>query len=112
MIYEIPLDKLPSQILGVTVGDAGYILHLRSVNGMVLANVEINGVKAVNGAKCLPNHKILPYPHLTQGGNFYFYCQDNAYPDYTRFGDDHQLLFLTDDEIAGLPDMKDLTVNG
>lgn len=112
MIYEIPIEKLPGQILGVNLADAGYIIKLRNVNDLTLTNVEINGASVITGAKCLPNHKIIPYPHLTQGGNFYFYCQDNDYPDYRKFGENHKLLFLTDDEIADLADMKDLPLNG
>lgn len=108
MSYEIPIDKLPSQILGVTLEGAGYFLQLRDVNGLVLADIEVNGTKVISGAKCLPNQKIMPYGHLTAGGNFYFYCQDNEYPDYTKFGADHRLLFLTDAEIVELPNMQDL----
>ena len=95
-MYEIPINKLPSQLLGVTLENASYLLRLRYVNGLMLADVEINGAAAVKGAKCLPNQKVIPYPYLTQGGNFYFYCRDNGYPDYTKFGGDHRLLFLTD----------------
>lgn len=112
MMYEIPIDKLPAQTLGVTLANAAYIITLRSVQGLVLADIEIDGKAKVKSAKCLPNHKILPYKHLTKGGNFYFYCQDHAYPDYKKFGEDHKLYFLTDDEIAALPELKDLELNG
>lgn len=108
MPYEIPLTQTPSQLLGVTLAGVSYILRLRGGAGVTLMDVDVGGERILSGAKCLPNQKILPYPHLTLGGNFYFWCRDNEFPDYTKFGGDHRLLFLTDDEIELLPNMEDL----
>jgi len=97
----IDIAKNPNQQIGTTIDGVNYTLSFRTTaRGMLLADISVDGVLLISGVRCAANALLIPYPHMTYGGNFFWLCTDAEYPDYTKFGDSHFLLYLTDAEIV------------
>lgn len=100
-MYIIELNKTPNQRLGVTILGVNYTLETRLLDdGILLMNIYADNVLLISGLRCIPNAKVIPYTHLTNGGNFFWLCEDDHYPDWQKFNEQHSLLFLTDAELA------------
>lgn len=99
-MVKIDLNLTPNQTFGVAALDVNYNISLRTIDGMTYATISADTVVLAYSVRCIPNHVLLPYPHLTSGGNFYWDCSDGDYPDWHKFNNEHRLLFLTDAELA------------
>lgn len=98
---NIPLTQDPNQELTVRVGDRRYTLRLKSTNGVMVADVSIDGAVILRGTRVLAGEPIIPYVYL-QDGNFILLTVDDALPDYAQFGVTQSLVFLSAEEIAAL----------
>lgn len=108
-MLEIPLKDIPNQELSVTINGYLYGIRLRyyapleDVEGIMFIRMKLGDSQEWRGSvRCLPNQLVMPYTYLTQGGNFLWICQDDEYPNYTKFGTLHKLVFLTNEEIEGI----------
>jgi hypothetical protein len=99
-MIKIELNETANQTFGASALGINYNISLRIIDGIMYASVWDDDVILCSSVRCIPNQVIIPYPHLTKGGNFYWYCQDNDYPDWQKFNGLHQLLFLTDAELT------------
>lgn len=101
-MIEIDVQRIPNQEFEKEIDGVRYTIKLRSFNNMTLADITIDDEVVKHGVRVCPNTLIIPYEYLTKGGNFMFYCMDNDYPYYTKFGITQQLVYLTDEEIREL----------
>lgn len=103
-MYIIPLEQTPNQEFSVTINNVFYQLRLRywspdNENGIIFSQVKVGDNDWTGSTRCVPNQPLIPYKYQTNGGNFYFICSDNQYPDYNKFGVEHILVFANDEEL-------------
>lgn len=98
---NIPLTQDPNQELTVRLDDRRYTLRLKAANGVMVADVSIDGAVILRGTRVLAGEPIIPYVYL-QDGNFILLTVDDALPDYAQFGVTQSLVFLSAEEIAAL----------
>lgn len=104
-MYLIPLKNTPNQELSVTINGVFYTIRLRywsqnaQTEGIMFAQVKVGDNDWTGSTRCVPNQSLIPYGYLSTEGNFYFICSDNHYPDYKKFGVEHRLVFLSQEEI-------------
>lgn len=101
-MLDLPLRSVPQQLIETNINGMDYDIQLRTAQDMTLADISINGELIKAGVRCVPGQPIIPYPYLTQGGNFYWYCLNGDYPYYENFETTQFLVYLSDDEIADL----------
>ena len=99
-MIQIDLNITPNQNFIFSAGGINYSITLKLSDGVEYATVSADNVPLCSGVRCVPLEFIIPYEYLTKGGNFIWVCDDDQYPDYTKFNDQHILLYLTDEEIA------------
>lgn len=99
-MQEIELNSTPNQSLGVTLNGINYKLNIKLFDDVLYMTVYAANVLLCSGVRAMPNQVVIPYPYLTDGGNFFWYCSDGEYPDWNKFNNRHKLLWLTDAEIA------------
>jgi len=103
MPQNIPLQQLPNQNFTITFDNVRYDITLRTIeSGMMFSTVIRDGITLIQNTRCMPITGILPYRYLEAGyGNFYW-DTNLEYPDYTKFGTTHFLLFMTGAELENL----------
>lgn len=106
-MYLIPLKNTPNQELSVTINGIFFTIRLRywspdGNDGIMFSQVKVGDKDWTGATRCIPNQTLIPYQYLSGQGNFYFICTDKAYPDYKKFGVEHRLVYLDEDEIADL----------
>lgn len=104
-MYLVPLKNTPNQELSVTINGVFYTIRLRywspdNKEGIMFASVKVGDNDWTGATRCVPNQALIPYQYLSEQGNFYFICSDKQYPDYKKFGVEHRLAFLDNNEIA------------
>jgi len=99
-LVKINLNITPNQTFGFSAGGVNYDITLKSADGIEYATVSADSVVLCSAVRCIPNEYLIPSEYLTKGGNFLWICDDNEYPNYLKFNDQHVLLYLTDEEIA------------
>ena len=103
-MYLVPLQNTPNQELSVTIDGVFYQIRLRywspdNQDGIVFAQVKVGNNEWTGSTRCIPYQGLIPYNYQTNGGNFYFLCTDNDYPNYEKFNVEHRLIFLNDNEL-------------
>jgi len=99
-MIKIDLNITPNQTFSFSSGGVNYTITLKLADGIEYATVSAGDTVLCSGVRCVPREFIIPYEYMTKGGNFLWVCDDNQYPEYTKFNDQHVLLYLTDEEIA------------
>lgn len=97
-MLKINLNQTPNQKFGISISGVNYDITLKLGDGILYASVSADNVVLSSGVRCIPSTPIIPYPYLTKGGNFYWLCDDNDYPDWEKFNDQHVLIYATDEE--------------
>lgn len=103
-MYVIPLKQTPCQEFSVTIDGVFYQIRLRywspdNKDGVIFAQVKVGDNEWLGSTRCVPSQPLIPYKHQTRGGNFYFICSDEQYPDYNKFGVEHILIYLSNEEL-------------
>lgn len=96
----IELQQNPSQNFTVNLDDHNFELTLRDIGSAMLMDVAVDGQALANGLLVAPNQPILPYPHLTQYGNFVLLQEGNEYPTWETIGINSSLYYMTQAEQA------------
>ena len=98
----VRVSAIPNQIFSRTYRGITYEFHLRPFNGMMFADISVNGEVVANGVRCVPGAWLIPnYAAAASGsGNFKFTTLGDAYPWYEDFGGSCKLEFY--DEAAYL----------
>lgn len=99
-MIEIDVQQIPNQEFLRLIDGNRYLIKFRTFKDITLADITINEEPIKYGLRVSANSYLIPYPYLTNGGNFMFVCNDNDYPHYTKFGVTQQLVYLTAEEIA------------
>lgn len=93
-------NDVPNQQFSVQLDNVSYKITLRTCGELTLADIYAAEVLIIGSVICRPQMLLIPYPYLTQGGNFYWRCVNKDYPYYTLFGKTQELYYLSDNEIA------------
>ena len=101
-MIQIDVQQIPNQEFEKEINGVRYTIKLRSFHDITLADITIDDTVVKHGIRVCANTLLIPYAYTTKGGNFMFYCMDNDYPYYTKFGVTQQLVYLTDAEIKEL----------
>ena len=101
-MVTIQLDNIPNQVFSITLNNMLYRIAVRTIQNFTLISVWQNGDILFYNQVCTPNAFVKPYYYVSENGKLYFRCLDNEYPNYKKFGDTQQLLFLTPDEVGNL----------
>lgn len=99
-MVKYSLEKIPNQILSITEGSHTYVIRFRTFNGILYADMTIDGTSVAKSVRCVPYGFIIPYPHMEVAGNFLMTSAENSYPSYKDFGETCNLYYLTADEVA------------
>jgi hypothetical protein len=96
-----PIQAVPNQSLSITLDGNVFELTIKSLKGITVVSVTINGVDTIDNliaAACAP---IIPAQYL-EAGNFVFLTANNQLPFYTQFGTTQSLFYFTAAELAAL----------
>lgn len=97
----VPIQAIPNQQLDIVLDSVSYRIKLRTIKGVMVADIERAGVTLINGTRCLANELIIPYRYL-ESGNFIFVTKDYELPNYEQFGITQNLVFITASELETL----------
>lgn len=100
-MQEIPLLQLANQTLTVDLEEKQFTITIKEANGCMMADVAINGEPIVTGARITAGEPIISYFYL-QDGNLILSTLNDQLPYWGEFGVSQALLYLTDDEMAGV----------
>lgn len=96
----LTLQQYPNQEFSFVNDGVEYDIRLHLYRGITYASVSVNGVKAIESARCVSHQWIIPSKAYANKGNFRFECDDpNEYPNYKLFGVLCKLRFYTAEEI-------------
>lgn len=98
----VNIQNIPNQMFSTVLNGEVYRIMLKTIQGLTYMSVWINDDVIFYNQLCVPNSFVNPYNYVSQGGKFYFLCDDQEYPNYTEFNNTQKLLFLTDDEVNSL----------
>ena len=90
-MYRINLLQQPNQYISFNIGEDGYDLQLRTMKGVLYADLHKNGEALFYGRRCIDRMPLLYNQKL---GNFYFYDKygsDN--PTYDKLNDRFILIY-------------------
>lgn len=95
----VPIKNIPNQMFSITLGDVGYRVALRTIQGLTFMSVWVNDEPLFYNQICTPNNWVNQYDYISVNGKFYFYCLDDEYPSYEKFGITQALYFMTPEEV-------------
>lgn len=95
----VPIKNVPNQVFSITLNGVGYRIMLRTIQGLTFMSVWVNNEALFYNQICTPNNWVNQYNYISVNGKFYFYCLDDEYPNYEKFGITQALYFLTPEEV-------------
>ena len=95
----VPIKNIPNQVFSITLNGVGYRIMLRTIQGLTFMSVWVNNEALFYNQICTPNNWVNQYNYISVNGKFYFYCLDEEYPNYEKFGITQALYFLTPEEV-------------
>lgn len=97
-MQRIELQKTPSQNFTVNLDEHNFELTLRDIGSAMLMDLNVDGKPLAYGLLVEPNQPVLPYPHLTEYGNFVLLQEGNDYPTWETIGVNSSLYYMTQAE--------------
>lgn len=107
MQYEIELNTLPNQTFTTTINNVDMEIVIKLAgqedNPIMLFALLINNEYLCPFVPVFANQGVLPYQYMISeaGGQFFFATENEQYPNYTEFGVNCKLYFITADELNG-----------
>lgn len=95
--YE--LNSEPNQYLEIPVDGHRYSLTLRTFNGMLFADIAVDGTDVAKSVRCVPYGFIVPEFAMVEG-NFLFSAKEDSYPSWEDFDTTCFLYYFTAEEYA------------
>lgn len=95
----IPLEAVPNQAFTVRVADQSFALRIKEANGVMVADVSVDGVEILSAVRLCAGTPVIPYTYLTGAGNFALLTDGGALPDYREFGITQTLVYAAPDEL-------------
>lgn len=98
---NIPLAPIANQSLSVRLDNQRLVLRIKEAEGVMVADLERDGVAVISGVRVLAGEPIIPYRYLERG-NFMLNTLDGELPDWRMFGATQSLVYLTEADIEAL----------
>ncbi len=100
-MIEIPIIAAANQALTFT-DPAGVLweLAIKAARQTMCADVVRDGRALVRGQRIVADAPIIPYRYLSTQGNFAILTSGGEIPWWEQFGDTHQLVYLTPEEMG------------
>ncbi len=96
------LNRRANQRIQIIEEQNSYEFRFRTFNGMLFADVAVNGVDVAKSVRCCPYSLIVPYRHMERKGNFFFSSESGEYPSYKDFGNGCKLFYISYEELDGM----------
>lgn len=101
MAVNISLQAIPNQAFSLTLGETRFAITLKEAVGVMVADVEIDGVVKLTGTRVLASEPIIPYAYLA-AGNFILLTENDELPTWRQFGLSQSLVYMSAAELAAL----------
>ncbi len=99
MIYEVPLQNIPSQKLRINVDDHECSLWLFQKGERLYLDLDVDSQALIRAGVCLSDVPIIQKAQNILMGNFAFISlSDRLQPHYTSINTDHILIYFSADE--------------
>lgn len=98
-MQELPLIQIANQQFSVELEARQWTITIKEANGVMIADVNVDGDDVVTGTRILAGEPIIPYGYL-QDGNLVLVTLDDALPYWDQFGVSQALVYLTNAEMA------------
>lgn len=98
-MITINLQPIPNQELKLRVGEELYTIGIRTTNEATFISIARNDEKLISNQILIPNETILRNRYNVTNGNFAFESTNNMLPDYTLFGVNQFLYYLTNEDL-------------
>lgn len=95
----IPLDPVPNQSMSVTLDGNRWDITLKECNGVMCASLVLNDAAILSGQRLVAGVPFIPYRYLQTSGNFWILTDSDQLPDYTRFGIDQEMVYVSFGEL-------------
>lgn len=95
----IPLEAVPNQAFTVRVDDQAFALRIKEANGVMVADVAVDGVEILSAVRLCAGTPIIPYAYLTGAGNFALLTDGGELPAYAQFGITQTLVYAAPSEM-------------
>jgi hypothetical protein len=96
----IQLEKLPSQNLTIRLGEHRYEIKIQTISDdLMCISIVRDNTTLIQGMRAMPSLMMLPKHKEMGAGNFAFVTVNDEYPNYQKFGGDHQLYYYAPDEV-------------
>lgn len=100
-MITIPLAVVPNQKLTAQIGLIRWGVTLKETRGVMSIDVERAGVELLRGSRVVAGELVIPYRHL-EDGNFIVTTLNGDLPDWNKFGDSQQLVYMTQAEVDAI----------
>lgn len=101
-MYTIPLLPKPNQQFAIVLDEIEWGLHIRVAQNTLIVSVYKDGELIIDSVRPGAFNFLLPYTYqYTDSGNFIFATSNDEYPDYTKFGVTHFLIYVSKEELKG-----------
>lgn len=94
----IPIEAVPNQETSVVVDNNQWVITIKTADSEVAVSLVRNGITIVDSARAVANFKIIPATYQEEG-NFLFVTLGNEIPDYTKFNQSQQLVYISQAEL-------------
>ena len=98
----ITLATLPNQSFTFTIDNVRWGMVVKEAAGVMVVDIARDGVPLLTGTRALAGEALIPYRYL-ETANFIFVTIADALPDWRQFGASQTLVYVTEAEIAALP---------
>lgn len=99
----IPLSASPSQQVSVTLNGQNCVIRVYQKSTGVYADLTVNNVVLFTAVLCHDRDRLVRYKYLGFSGDLSFIdSQGSTDPDYTGFGSQYFLVYLSPDEVTSL----------
>lgn len=94
-LYEIPLNRVPSQELDINIGAESLTVRLKTFRGRLYMDLSVNGTVLFNGILCVSGTPLnSPFRASGLNGDLIFTTENFKEPDYRDFGDKCRLHYV------------------
>lgn len=98
-MQTLSIIAIPNQSLSARLSNLRFDIRIKEANGVMVADIDIEGVRILSATRILAGEPIIPYRHM-QEGNFILLTADDELPDWRQFSISQELVYLTVEEIA------------
>jgi hypothetical protein len=98
---QIPIQAVANQAFTVIIDGNTWDFAIKSTNGVMSVSLTLNSVDLIDNTRAVAGMRIIPSQY-EEAGNFVFYTQNFALPDYTQFNITQVLVYYSAVELAAI----------